>query len=411
MSNLNQVNTAFEYDVNSNKLPVWKLLAFTIAGFLTILTETIPAGLLPQISEGLNVSEIQAGQLVTFYALGSVLAAIPIVAVTRNLNRRLLFLCAIGGLLVFNSITAISTDYVLTLVARFIAGMAAGVIWGLFAGYARRLVPHHLQGRALAIAGVGQPIALCIGVPLGTMLGTLFDWRGVFWIMSVIALLLLIWIRLAIPDFAGQSSQQRLSIRRVILLPGVRSVSVTLFAWILAHNILYTYIAPYLTAFGLSSRIDVVLLVFGIACIVGIWLTGLFVDRGVRVLTLLSLILSVIASLLLILSSYNSLFVWFGLIVWGMSFGGAPTLLQTALADVAEENADIAQSMLVTIFNLAVAGGGIIGGGLLNNYGMTSFPITMIALSLFALCLVWRAKKNGFRSGQRRQKSVISEIA
>ncbi|CBJ81515.1 Major facilitator family transporter (fragment) [Xenorhabdus bovienii SS-2004] len=103
-----------------------------------------------------------------------------------------------------------------------------------------------------------------------------------------------------------------------------------------------------------------------------------------------------------ILSSYNSLFVWFGLIVWGMSFGGAPTLLQTALADVAEENADVAQSMLVTIFNLAVAGGGIIGGGLLNNYGMTSFPITMIALSLFALSLVWRAKKNGFRPGQRR---------
>ncbi|CBJ81518.1 Major facilitator family transporter [Xenorhabdus bovienii str. Jollieti] len=302
MSNLNQVNTAFEYDVNPNRLPIWKLLAFTMAGFLTILTETIPAGLLPQISEGLNVSEIQAGQLVTFYALGSVLAAIPVVAVTRNLNRRFLFLFAISGLLVFNSITAISTDYVLTLVARFIAGMAAGVIWGLFAGYARRLVPHRLQGRALAIAGVGQPIALCIGVPLGTMLGTLFDWRGVFWIMSVIALLLLIWIRLAIPDFAGQSSQQRLSIRRVILLPGVRSVLVILFAWILAHNILYTYIAPYLTAFGLSSSIDVVLLVFGIACIIGIWLTGLFVDSGVRILTLLSLILSVIASLLLILS-------------------------------------------------------------------------------------------------------------
>ncbi|CDH24415.1 MFS transporter [Xenorhabdus bovienii] len=402
MSNLNQVNTAFEYDVNPNRLPIWKLLAFTMAGFLTILTETIPAGLLPQISEGLNVSEIQAGQLVTFYALGSVLAAIPVVAVTRNLNRRLLFLFAIGGLLVFNSITAISTDYVLTLVARFIAGMAAGVIWGLFAGYARRLVPHHLQGRALAIAGVGQPIALCIGVPLGTMLGTLFDWRGVFWIMSVIALLLLIWIRLAIPDFAGQSSQQRLSIRRVILLPGVRSVLVTLFAWILAHNILYTYIAPYLTAFGLSSSIDVVLLVFGIACIIGIWLTGLFVDSGVRMLTLLSLILSVIASLLLILSSYNSLFMWSGLIVWGMSFGGAPILLQTALADTAEENADVAQSMLVTIFNLAVAGGGVIGGGLLNNYGMISFPIAMIALSLFALSLVWRAKKNGFRPGERR---------
>ncbi|MBM9961175.1 MFS transporter, partial [Pseudomonas aeruginosa] len=95
---------------------------------------------------------------------------------TRGWNRRPLFLMAIGGLLVFNTITALSAHYGFTLAARFVAGMAAGVVWGLLAGYARRLVPPRLQGRALAVAGVGQPIALAIGVPLGTWLGTLFDW-------------------------------------------------------------------------------------------------------------------------------------------------------------------------------------------------------------------------------------------
>jgi MFS family permease len=161
----------------SGGLPVWKLLALTMAGFLAIMTETMPAGLLPQIGQGLGVSEALAGQLVTLYALGSVLAAIPVIAATRSWNRRQLFLLAIVGILVFNSITAMSSHYGLTLVARFIAGMAAGVVWGLLAGYARRLAPPHLQGRALALAGLGQPIALAIGVPLGTLLGTLFDWR------------------------------------------------------------------------------------------------------------------------------------------------------------------------------------------------------------------------------------------
>ena len=65
-------------------LPIWKLLAFTLAGFLAIMTETMPAGLLPQISESLGVSKALAGQLVTFYALGSVLAAIPFIAATRS---------------------------------------------------------------------------------------------------------------------------------------------------------------------------------------------------------------------------------------------------------------------------------------------------------------------------------------
>src|SRR5450830_970442 len=135
-------------------LPVWKLLAFTMAGFLAIMTETMPAGLLPQISQGLGVSEALAGQLVTLYALGSVLAAIPIIAATRSWNRRPLLLLAIGGLLIFNSVTALSAHFGLILVARFVAGMAAGVIWGLLAGYARRMVPHRLQGRALAVASV-----------------------------------------------------------------------------------------------------------------------------------------------------------------------------------------------------------------------------------------------------------------
>ena len=93
----------------------------------------------------------------------------------------------------FNTITALSTHYALTLTARFAAGMAAGVIWGLLAGYARRMVPQHLMGRALAVAGVGQPIALSIGVSLGTWLGALYDWRSVFWIMSILSLLLFVW--------------------------------------------------------------------------------------------------------------------------------------------------------------------------------------------------------------------------
>jgi predicted MFS family arabinose efflux permease len=382
-------------------LPVWTLLAFTMAGFLTIMTETMPAGLLPQIGRGLGVSEALAGQLVTLYALGSVLAAIPIIAATRGWNRRPLFLMAIGGLLVFNTVTALSSHYGLTLAARFIAGMAAGVIWGLLAGYARRLVPPRLQGRALAIAGVGQPIALAIGVPLGAWLGTLFDWRGVFWIMSVLSLLLFAWVRLAIPDFAGQSAGRRSSIRRVFTMPGIRPVLLALFAWILAHNALYTYIAPFLASVGLGQRVDAVLLLFGAASMAGIWLIGLRVDRCLRALTLLSLAVFAAAALMLGLAGDSSAVVLTGIAVWGLTFGGAPTLLQTALADTAGDAADVAQSMLVTVFNLAVAGGGVAGGILLERRGPGALPWALAALALLALAVVWSARRRGFRPGPR----------
>ncbi|NML27578.1 MFS transporter [Zoogloea dura] len=384
-----------------SNLPVWKLLAFTMAGFLAIMTETMPAGLLPQIGQGLGISEALAGQLVTSYALGSVLAAIPVITATRSWNRRPLFLLAIGCLLVFNTVTAMSSHYGLTLAARFFAGMGAGVVWGLLAGYARRMVPSHLQGRALALAGVGQPVALCIGVPLGTWLGTLVDWRGVFWIISLLSLLLCVWTRLAVPDFAGQPAQRRMSIHRIATMPGVRPVLLALFAWILAHNILYTYIAPFLTSIGVGHRIDAVLLLFGLASIVGIWMTGLWVDRWLRALTLSSLALFAVAALLLGLSTTSPMLMLAGIAAWGLTFGGAPTLLQTALADTAGDGADVAQSMLVTIFNLAVAGGGIVGGVLLERSGPLSLPWALMALALLGWIIVWSARAHGFRPGHR----------
>ncbi len=382
----------------STQLPIWKLLAFTVAGFLTIMTETMPAGLLPQISQGLHISEAYAGQLIAVYALGSVLAAIPLISLTRSWNRRPLLLSAMAGLLLFNAITALSNDYILTLIARFIAGMAAGVIWGLLAGYVRRMVSVSYQGRALAIAGVGQPIALAIGVPLGAWLGTLFEWRGVFWIMSLLALFLFIWIRFSIPDFAGQSAQKRLPILKVLLMPGIRAILFVVFLWMLAHNILYTYISPFLASTGQAYKVETILFMFGISSIVGILLTGMFIDRSLRKITLISLFIFAIATVLLAVYSSSSFVVLTSVVLWGVTFGGAPTLLQTALANTAGHEADLAQSMLVTVFNLAIAFGGMVGGGLLESFGAASFPWFMLVFALIALSIVYLAHKHGFIS-------------
>ncbi|WP_340614077.1 MFS transporter [Xenorhabdus thailandensis] len=382
-------------------IPVFKLLAFTLAGFITIMTETIPAGLLPQISHDLNVSESLAGQLVSVYALGSVIAAIPIVTATRSWSRRPLFLLAMGGLLVFNSLTALSTNYVVILASRLVAGMSAGIIWGVLAGYARRMVPKHLEGRALAIVGVGQPIALCLGVPLGTWLGNLFDWRGVFWIMSVLALIVVVWVKTVIPNFSGQEATKRQSVKKIFLLPGIRSVLWVIFLWILAHNILYTFISPYLVSVGFGERTDLVLLLFGVSSILGIWITGIWVDRSLRLLTMLSLAGFSFAAILL---GTGNTYLWItliGIAFWGITFGGAPTLLQTAIADTAGDGADVAQSMLVTVFNLAVASGGLIGGGLLQQLGTSSFTIVMFVLAILSIFVVFQAKFHGFKLGRR----------
>lgn len=400
MSNSTSVHSRAA-SASADRLPIAGLLALAMTGFISILTETLPAGLLPQISAGLGVSEALAGQTVTLYALGSVLAAIPLTVATRGWRRRTLLLTAIIGFLIFNTVTALSSSYTLTLVARFFAGVAAGLSWSLLAGYARRMVPVHQQGRAMAVAMVGTPIALSLGVPLATWVGNLIGWRSTFGVMSALTLVLIVWVLLKVPDYAGQAKAQRLPLHRVFTTPGVRPVLAVIVAWMLAHNILYTYIAPFVVPAGLAGRVDLVLLAFGLAALAGIWIVGQIVDRWLRGAVLVSLAAFALTSVALGLAGASPTVVYAGVIVWGLTFGGAATLLQTALADSAGDGADVAQSMCVTAWNLAIAGGGIAGGVLLESWGVAAFPWTLLVLLLIAFVVTLNARRTGFKPGPR----------
>ncbi len=386
---------------SSDRLPVGALLALAMTGFICIVTETLPAGLLPLISDGLAISPSMAGQMVTAYALGSVLAVIPMTIATRGWRRRNVLLLTIAGFLLFNSITALSSHYGVTLVARFFAGVAAGLAWSLLAGYARRMVAPQQQGRALALAMVGTPIALSLGVPLGTWLGGLLGWRTTFGLMSGVSLVLIGWVLVKVPDFAPQPAHQRLSLRKVLTTPGVRPVLAVVISWMLAHNILYTYIAPFVAPAGLAERVDLVLLVFGIAALAGIWGTARLVEPLLRNTVLVSLAAFAAVSVLLGLLGNVPQVIYLGVAVWGLSFGGAATLLQTALADAAGDGADVALSLNVVAWNSAIAGSGVVGGVLLDTWGVAAFAWAMLLLVGVAFAITWAASAHGFRPGAR----------
>lgn len=391
----------------SAKLPLGALLALAMTGFICILTETLPAGLLPEIGRGLDVSASLTGQLVTVYALGSLLAAIPLTIATQRWRRRTVLLLTIIGFLIFNSVTALSSSYWLTLVARFFAGVSAGLAWSLIAGYARRMVTVQLQGRALAVAMVGTPIALSLGVPMGTWLGGLIGWRMAFGLMSGLTLLLIVWVLVKVPDYPGQSSSQRMALRQVFLTPGVRSVLGVVFTWMLAHNILYTYIAPFISGAGLADDVDRVLLAFGLAALAGIWITGRLVDRHLRSTVLASLAAFAAVAVFLGLFSSDALAVYVGVFIWGLTFGGAATLLQTALADSAGKGADVALSMNVVVWNSAIASGGLLGGVLLGQWGISSVPWVLLILLLLSLTIATRARVHGFAAGERQSGEMV----
>ena len=391
-----------------SSIPILALLALAMTAFLALLSETLPAGLLPQIARDLGISEVMTGQLVTVYAIGSILTAIPLTALTSTWRRRNVLLLAIIGFLIFNTATALAPNYIVALVARFVTGMAAGLAWGLMAGYARRMVSVEQQGRAMAIAMIGTPLALSLGVPLGTLMGGVLGWRSIFGIMSGLAVVLVAWVLLVVPDYPGQKNGERLSIRQVFMTPGVRPILAVIVAWMLAHNILYTYIAPFLAPSGLRPRVDLVLLVYGVGSLAGIWLVSQLIDRWLRKLVLGCIAAFAIVVVALGLAMDSAIVIYVSMAIWGVTFGGAGTLLQTASADAAGDGMDVAQAVVATIWNVAIAGGGLAGGLLLDGYGAASFPWAMLALLLVALTIAWRAHRHSFKPGRRSGGAVAS---
>ncbi|MFE9676908.1 MFS transporter [Streptomyces sp. NPDC006259] len=370
------------------KLPLAALLALATAVFVTSLTETLPAGLLPEMSADLHVGESATGQTVTIYALGTALTAIPLTAATAGWRRRHLLLTAIAGFAVANTVTALSASYPLTMIARFVAGVAAGLAWALLAGYARRMVPPGLEGKAIAIAMAGIPVALSFGVPAGTFLGKVVTWQAAFLAMSALAVALIAWIAAVVPDYPGQRQEHRAPMRHALRLPGVAPVLFVTLVFVLAHTVLYAYIAAFLAHVRMADSTDLVLLVFGGASLLSIWVTGALINRWLRGLAIASTLLVGAAAAVLAALAGSPALVYLAVLLWGLGWGGVPTLLQTAAGQAGRDQADSAQAMLVTLWNVAMAGGGVAGGVLLDTFGAASFPWAVLALLVPALIVV-----------------------
>lgn len=373
------------------RLPVAGLCALAMAGFVTILTEALPAGLLPQIGASLDVSEAMAGQWISIYALGSLLAAIPLTAATRSWRRRPLLLGAIIGFAIANLITALTSSFIVAMAARFVGGVSAGLLWALLAGYAVRMAPSRLSGRAMAIAMAGTPLALSIGIPAGTFLGIYAGWRLIFGLLSVIALLLVGWIVAKVPDFAGEPDTQRPSLAQVFAVPGVRPVLAVTLSFVLAHNLLYTYIAALLTGHHMADQIDSVLLVFGCSALASIGLTGALIDKWLPQLTFTGIGLFLTAVLILAATTGAPLAIYGAALIWGLAFGGSATVFQTASARAAGPAVDVAQAMIVTAWNIAIFGGAVVGGVILQSVGAGGLSwagiVLLVGATGSALCM------------------------
>ncbi|MCD5344978.1 MFS transporter [Agromyces sp. H3Y2-19a] len=368
------------------RLPYNGLLALAAIVFVGVVTEIMPAGLLPQMSADLGVTEAQIGWLVAAYAVTTAVTAIPLTALTRAVPRKRLLLALVVGFALVSGVTAIAGDYTTILVARTIGGMLAGLLWAIAAGYAMRMVEPEHSGRALSIAMVGTPLAFAFGLPIATTLGAALGWRSAFAVLAGLALVLAAWAALALPGFPGEKAGSRPRLGTVLRLPGLVAVLATTAAFVLAHNVAYTYIAPLTVPSGLDGHLDIVLLVFGVFAVAGVLVSGALVDRHLRAMVLIAAVALGAAMIAIGCLAAQPIAVYAAVALWGIAYGGAPTLLQSAPARIAGSAADVAQSMVVATWNGSIAAGAFIGGIVLEAAGVAALPwVALVLVAVAAL--------------------------
>ncbi|MET7330407.1 MFS transporter [Nonomuraea sp. NPDC005650] len=356
----------------TRRMPVG-LIALTLGSFGIGLTEFVIAGLLPQVSLSLAVSEAAAGWLISGYALSVAVGAIVVTAATGGLPRKPVLVGLVALFVAGNLLSAVASGYPMMLLGRVVAALCHGSFFGIGSLVARRMVPAERASRAVAVMFAGLTLANVLGVPFGALVGERWGWRATFWAITVIGVIALVAIAALVPGWAGAvdrahpSAASGLNGLRV-QLRAFRSAQVwlTLAATALGYGGMFgafSYIAYTFTRITGFSSADVawLLVVYGTGLVIGNLAGGRAADVNrdrTLILSLAGLAATLTAFGLLAASPVASVVLIFLLGLFG--FASVPGLI-TRVTDHAG-GVPLAASANVSASNVGNALGAWLGG-------------------------------------------------
>ena len=347
------------------------VVALATGGFAIGTTEFVTMGLLPDIADGVGVDIPSAGHVISVYALGVVVGAPVIAALSARLPRRALLVALMGAFLVGNGLTAVAPGYRTLLVARFLSGLPHGAYFGVASLVAASLVAPHLRGRAVSSVLLGLAVAMLTGVPAATWLGQQLGWQSAYWLVVVLAAVTIAAMLVVVPSSPGN---RHATVRDELSALRRPQVLLTLLVGIVGFGgmfALYSYIAPVVTDVAGLSRgtVPAVLLVFGAGGVIGTALGGRLADLALfRSLVGSLVFLGVLLAAVALVSPWApGLFAGVFLVSIGAS--ALAICLQMRLMETAGDAQMLGAALNHSALNLANAlgawlGGLVIAGGL-----------------------------------------------
>lgn len=368
------------------------LISTTFACFIIVTGEFLAIGVLNNIAEDFHISTGTAGLTVTVTSIAGMISALLIPIYARSMDRRYLLLGLIFVMILANLMTALSSNFSIVLLGRFALGVALGGFWGVAAGLVVRIAPSRLStAMAITIFFSAVTLVTVLGVPLGSWLANQYGWRIPYMVLVVLGVVTLLMQYLSLPALKPSSSLQW---RELLLMPKhvVARKGLVLFTLIfLAHFAAYNYFTAFFKySLGFSdSQISGLLLVFGIASVLGNILAGSIGRYNVRYnFAVMASLLTIafLAFITLTIEIPQSIVL---IALWGIAAGMVPASINIWMYVHVPHLVEKGSALLTFMFLILITIGSIIGGYVMDHFNGKVLMGSMLMMSSLALLLVF----------------------
>ncbi|MFC3185951.1 MFS transporter [Shewanella intestini] len=379
-------------------LAVWVL---TLSAFAIGTAEFVIAGILTQVAETLHISDGQAGNLITAYAVAIVIGGPILTLWLARYDKKRVLIGLMGLFIVGNLITAFSSDYTVLLISRVVSGLTQGPFYGIGAVVATQLVAKEYEGQAVGQMFAGLTLANVLGVPAGAYIGNTFSWNVPFIVVAGLGALAALAIMMIIkPQVQDQHSAPRSVKSQLGAFKDknlLASLAITTLGWV-GFMTFYGYIAPMAEQVAGFDRASLtwILVLVGVGLVVGNAMGGKSADANLsRALMLWPAAMIIVLVILGFVASNPWAFVIAAFVFGIVSFANVPPM-QMRVMKYGSKAPELAATANISAFNIANALGGVIGGVVIDShYGAAAIPFAAVIIPIIGLLfIVSQERKN-----------------
>ncbi|BBD96978.1 MFS transporter [Sphingobium amiense] len=352
--------------------------ALALGVFAFVTTEFLPVGVLPQIAADLRVSLSTAGLMLTAPGIVAAMSAPATLLLAGAIDRRRLLIVLTGLLLLADLGCAFAPNFLVVVLGRALLGAGLGGFWAVALAAGGRLVPARLIARAVSLIVAGITCATILGLPTGSLIGSVWGWRASFAAAAILAGISILGQAVFLPSLPVAEKLVRSDFLLLLRRGKVRRALALVLCLFGGNLAAYTYLSPYLEAQpGLGSRaVPVVLLVFGITSFLANLVIPGALERHPRAVVAGQAAAIAIGLLGLVLSAGTLPVTLLLLLLWAVPFGAVPLCLNHWVQGASTEAPEAGSALYVSTVQIAIALGSAAGAlavqglGLPANFGL-----------------------------------------